>query len=357
MTRVWLRWVPAAAASAVIAAGALAVPLQAGAAVNLPDKTPQEVLAMIGESTVDTLSGTLEQTSRLGLPDLSMGGSAAGDDAASALELLTGTHTARVYLDGPGQARVQVLDRLAERDLIVNGTDVWLYDSKDNEATHLTLPADAGSRDAPTPGSTQTPAQLADKLLAELDPSTAVSVDDDTEVAGRTAYDLVLTPRSDDTLVGSVSIAVDSESGLPLRVEVQARGETQPAFELAFTALSLQKPDAALFDFQPPAGADVREQALPKPGTSQPGTSQPGTEHGDFPGTVRGTGWESVLELPAGSVPADLTASPLYAQATEAVDGGRLLSTSLLNVLIADDGRVFAGSVPASRLQAAAAGG
>lgn len=352
MTRVWLRWVPAAAASAVIAAGALAVPLQAGAAVNLPDKTPQEVLAMIGDSTVDTLSGTLEQTSRLGLPDLSMGGSTADDQAASALELLTGTHTARVYLDGPGQARVQLMDRLAERDLIVNGTDVWLYDSKDNEATHLTLPADAGSRPSPAPGSQQTPAQLADKLLAELDPSTAVSVDADTEVAGRTAYDLVLTPRGNDTLVGSVSIAVDSETGLPLRVEVQARGETEPAFELAFTALSLAKPDAALFDFQPPAGADVREQALP-----EHGTPQKGTERGDFPGTVSGTGWESVVELPAGSVPAELTASPLYAQATEAVDGGRLLSTSLVNVLITDDGRVFAGSVPASRLQAAAAGG
>lgn len=353
MTRVWLRWVPAAAASAVIAAGALAVPLQAGAAVNLPDKTPQEVLAMIGESTVDTLSGTLEQTSRLGLPDLSMGGSAAGDDAASALELLTGTHTARVYLDGPGQARVQVLDRLAERDLIINGTDVWVYGSRDNEAIHLTLPAGAASRHAPTPGTAQTPAQLADTILAELDPSTEVSVDDDTEVAGRTAYDLVLTPRSDGTLVGSVSIAVDSETGLPLRVEVQARGETEPAFELAFTALSLAEPDAALFDFQPPAGADVREQALPDHGSSQPGAEQPG----GFPGTVSGAGWETVLELPAGSVPADLTASPLYAQATESVDGGRLLSSSLVNVLIADDGRVFTGSVPASRLQAAAAGG
>jgi len=359
MTRVWLRWVPAAAASAVIAAGALALPLQAGAAVNLPDKTPQEVLAMIGDSTVDTLSGTVEQTSRLGLPDLSMGGSTAGDQAASALELLTGTHTARVYLDGPGRARVQVMDRLAERDLIVNGTDVWLYDSKENEATHLALPADAGSPDAPTPGNTRTPAELADKLLAELDPSTRVSVVDDTEVAGRTAYDLVLTPRSSDTLVGSVSIAVDSETGLPLRVEVQARGETEtetePAFELAFTKLSLETPDAALFAFEPPAGASVKEQALPEPPSAGHGPKD--TRHSDFPGSVSGTGWETVVELPAGSVPAEVTASPLYAQATEAVSGGRLLRTALVNVLITDDGRVFAGSVPAERLPAAAAGG
>jgi len=52
---------------------------------------------------------------------------------------------------------------------------------------------------------------------------------------------------------------------------------------------------------------------------------------------------------------AELTASPLYSQLTDAVDGGRALSTTLMSVLITDDGRVFAGSVPVERLQAAAA--
>jgi hypothetical protein len=37
------------------------------------------------------------------------------------------------------------------------------------------------------------------------------------------------------------------------------------------------------------------------------------------------------------------------------VQGGRLLSTALVNVLVLDDGRVVAGSVPLERLQAAAA--
>ncbi len=38
-----------------------------------------------------------------------------------------------------------------------------------------------------------------------------------------------------------------------------------------------------------------------------------------------------------------------------AVDGGRALSSTLVSVLITDDGRVFAGAVPVERLQAAAA--
>ncbi|WGZ79691.1 hypothetical protein [Arthrobacter sp. EM1] len=41
-------------------------------------------------------------------------------------------------------------------------------------------------------------------------------------------------------------------------------------------------------------------------------------------------------------------------QLAVAVPGGRLVSTSLLNVLILDDGRIFVGSVPLERLQAAA---
>ena len=35
---------------------------------------------------------------------------------------------------------------------------------------------------------------------------------------------------------------------------------------------------------------------------------------------------------------------------TSAVDGGRVLQTSLITVLITDDGRVLAGAVPAARL-------
>ncbi len=39
---------------------------------------------------------------------------------------------------------------------------------------------------------------------------------------------------------------------------------------------------------------------------------------------------------------------------TSAVDGGRVLQTSLVTVLITDDGRVLAGAVPAARLVEAA---
>ena len=65
-----------------------------------------------------------------------------------------------------------------------------------------------------------------------------MTVGPDVQVAGRAAYNLVLTPKSEATLVDSVAIAVDGESGLPLGVELKARGQSEPAFSVAFTSLN-----------------------------------------------------------------------------------------------------------------------
>ena len=349
--RAWLRWIPAAVVPAMIGAGALAVAAQAGAAPDLAPKTPEQLLTLVGQSTVRAFFGTFEQTSELGLPKLpSRGGTLSGP--AAALDLLTSSHTARVYVDGPTNLRVQVMDTLAERDVVRRGNDLWLYSSEANTATHVTLPAAPATQDATIPGGMETPAQLARLVLAAVDPSTDVAVGQETTVAGRTAYDLVIAPRSSSTLVGSVSIAVDSATGLPLSVVVRARGQDKPAFSLAFTSLTVSAPAAERFQFVPPPGAEVQQQVLPALGTKH---EIAGASTGPPP-TVSGTGWDAVVELPLGAAPSELTSSPLFGQLTQAVPGGRLLHTSLLNILLTDDGRILAGSVPVERLQAVAAG-
>jgi hypothetical protein len=183
--------------------------------------------------------------------------------------------------------------------------------------------------------------------------------------------------------VDSVAIAVDGDSGLPLGVEVKARGQAEPAFSVAYTSLTLEAPDAAIFNFTPPPGATVEEIPVPdhKAAAALP-PSDAAAKAAKRP-TVTGTGWASVLEFPAGAMalpgqaqpqdgaPDPATANPLQPdpsdpagtrsgaaalleQAAVTVPGGRLVSTSLVNVLILDDGRILAGSVPLERLQAAA---
>jgi outer membrane lipoprotein-sorting protein len=378
-----VRWLPAVAVPAVIAAGVLAGTIPARAGDPLPEKSPAEVLALLSGHKDHSFSGTIEQTIDLGLPELPATGPAQGPASAgggaSAAELLTGGHTARVYMDGKTKVRIQVVDRLAERDVVRRDNDVWFYSSKDNSAAHLTLPSFAGDLPLPVPPAPDQPAapdqapapspvDIAGRLLEEIEPSTAVTVGDDVTVAGRAAYNLLLEPRTDGTLVGSAAIAVDGETGLPLSVQVTARGATSPSLSAAFTSLSLEAPDDALFTFVPPPGSTV-EELQPRDAPPWPTTfREPGTvidpehlaaihTHPPLP-SVTGKGWETVVEIPAaaagGTLPDALLRDPLLSQAAVAVPGGRLLSTTLVNVLVTDDGRLFAGMVPADTLQAAA---
>ena len=388
MSRNSTKWLPAIVVPVVIAAGVIAVPLQAGAAVDLPDKTPEQVLLMVSDSTISAFSGTVEKTAELGLPDIDLSagmsesmsdsmaesapegttepGAAATGALASVMELFSGSHTARIYVDGsdsdgPAKARVQIQDRMAERNVVSNGTDVWAYDSKSNTASHLVIPADALATAeakftemvASAPADVSTPSQVAERFLSEIDSSTTVSVGTDDTVAGRTAYELVLTPKATQTLVESVSISVDSETGVPLQVTVRANGQEDPAFQVGFTAVDFSTPSADLFDFTPPAGATVEEVALPVMPEMPADEPKPEIPAENVP-VVTGTGWDAIVEVPAASVPSELSANPMLSELATAVDGGQLFSTALVNVFLADDGRVFAGSVPVELLQAAA---
>jgi outer membrane lipoprotein-sorting protein len=417
-SRRFSRWIPAIAAPIAIGVGVVLVPMQANAAVDLPDLTPAELLEFAASSEVDALSGTVEQTSELGLPDLSgltgtMGGGAGGaggagdtdgrgefgsddsdaddsdaDSGASAsdlddlISLATGTHTARVYLDG-SNARLQVLDRLAERDVYLSEEGAWIYDSAEKAATHVTVDqaaldalkaeAEANGEDAqarledelgaPLP----TPDEVLDQALAKLDASTDVTVGTDTRVAGREVYELVLEPRDDDTLVGEVSVAIDGENGVPLAASVTARGADDPAFSVAFTDVSFEAPDASVFAFTPPEGTEVTEHVVPVPTVAeleqwkaQAESAEQGGAEGMPQPIVHGEGWSAVVELPAGEAGAQALrgeASAMVDMLTEPVDGGRILETSLVTVLLTDDGRVLAGAVTADRLLDAAASG
>ncbi|MDQ0893829.1 LolA family protein [Agromyces ramosus] len=396
------RWIPAIAAPIAIGVAVVLVPMQANAAVDLPDLTPAELLEFAASSDVEALSGTIEQRSELGLPDLSgltgaMGGGGTvgaesddfghgGEGGASAtdlddlISLATGAHTARVYLDD-SNARLQVLDRLAERDVYLSDEGAWLYDSAERAATHVTVDeaaldafeaeAEAHADEArqrleaelgtPLP----TPEQVLDDALAKLDETTEVSVGTDGRVAGREVYELVLEPRDTDTLVGDITVAIDGETGVALAASVTARGADEPAFSVAFTDVSFEAPDASVFEFTPPEGTEVTEHVVPIPTVAELEQWQAAAGSADDAGAgmprpiVHGEGWSAVVELPVGAAGAaglGAEASAMLETLTEPVDGGRILSTSLVTVLLTDDGRVLAGAVPPDRLLAVASG-
>lgn len=347
----------------LLAGAAIAVPMAASGAVDLPDKTPQELIAFAGASDVEALSGTIEQKSELGLPDIgALTGpmESAGDGPSSAqiedlVSLVTGSHTAKVYLDGDS-ARLQVLDRLGERNVYVDGAagEVWYVDSESQSATKLVLPDEEELRDAYGEGAEKpeagdalpTPDEMLDEALARLDESTEVTVGTDARVAGREVYELVLTPRTDDTLVGDVRFAIDGETGVALSASVTARGATEPAFQVAFTQVDFSAPDASVFAFEPAAGLEVTEKDVPLPIDREQGELS--TPQEETAPRVVGEGWSAVVELANPGMDAEQQA--MLDSVTTAVDGGRVVQTSLVSVMITDDGRILVGAVPTQRL-------
>jgi outer membrane lipoprotein-sorting protein len=341
-----LRWaVPAVVAvtvaGAVLATSAAADPTPAG----LAPRTATELLADLAAPTTEALSGTVTETANLGLPELP--GSAAS--SLGPLTLLSGTHTLRVWADGPTRSRVALQGQLAEYDVVRSGRDVWTWSNEKSEAAHLVLPERTTAPPLPV-DVLGTPAQAAAAALAAVDPSTGVSVEDAVTVAGRAARQLVLTPKGSGSLVGSVRIAVDASTNVPLRVQVFAAADTTtPALEVGFSAISYSTPDAAVFTFTPPAGASVTELAAPAATTpGDPGRTAQRP-------TVTGTGWTSVVELSGVDLTALTQGRPqLLDQLTTRVAQGRVLSTALVSVLLSDDGRVLVGAVPPATLEAAA---
>jgi outer membrane lipoprotein-sorting protein len=307
------------------------------------------------------------ETSDLGLPSLpSVGGH--GGSSASFSSLVSGSHTMRVWYAGPDQVRVALLGQLGESDLVRNAGDVWAWSSDTNTATHWTAPTSDGAQRMTGPmtpgdasGTPVTPQQAAEAALAAIDPTTRVTTDPTAVVAGRSAYELVLTPRDSRSTVGSVRIAIDGSTHLPTRVQVYARGAASPAFEIGFTSFSTSTPPASTFAFTPPPGATVKQ------GSSTAPSGTPGS-HGMHSGTapqVVGTGWTSVVVARVGSMTSGqgsgsgslagvLKSLPTVSGAW---GSGHLLHGALFSAVLTDDGRIAVGAVPPSMLYAALAHG
>ena len=180
------------------------------------------------------------ETASLGLPSLP--GTA---DPTSIASLLTGSHTVKVWYAGPRHFRLAVPGPLSETDLIADGNTAWLWQSTANSVTEYALPAHAaGPADPPTPARSPR-SRPPSRCWPRSGQTTTVSVDSNVTVAGQAAYELVLAPKDSRSLVGQVQIAVDGRNGVPLRLQVYARGASSPAFQVGYTSIQFVTPAPA----------------------------------------------------------------------------------------------------------------
>ena len=367
-SRPWLRWlVPLAAVLAIVATTLVAG--NASADEKLPPRSADQLLVDLQQANVDGFSGTVQQSADLGIPALP-GVSEHGSDFTS---LISGTHTLRVAYAAPDSSKVSLLGDLSESSIIRHGDDLWTWSSKENEATHTTIDADArkaSPKDLPA-DAPKTPQEAAQRILAASADSTNVSVATDTTVAGRAAYELVLTPKDDRSLISSIRIAVDGTEHVALRVQVFADDRTAPVAAIGFTAVDFATPAASEFEFTPPKGAKVTEvdpEEHSKPSQADREAAKKAREQAEP--TIVGEGWTSVA---VGKLPTDDLSSTKAGGQGRSVDNevdlqaylaqlpkvsgswgsGRLLAGTAFSVVITDDGRYAVGAVAPDLLYAA----
>jgi outer membrane lipoprotein-sorting protein len=395
----------------------------ASAAVpSLPSRTPAQLLAAVGRAAQQPpgpYTATVQQTANLGLPQLP-----AATQSGISSSLTSGTQSIDIWYANPQHVRIAVPAQAAESDARLDGRTLWLWNSKNQTATKLTLPmysasshnrngvAGSGSSSADAPSMAVTPQAAASELLRAIGPTTVVGVQSPVYVANRPAYQLSLAPKSSQSLVSQVLIAIDASRGIPLRVEVYGRG-TGLAYSIGFTSLSFGTPAAANFSFAPPPGATVTTQVVPANprallqglwvagGLAGYAPLTPSSAGPGKPADVIGSGWMSVVATPASpavaaavrqllaaprsggnsadrggffgssssqapgtsapgqpAVPVGPYLAPLQALlvASTRVSGswgsGRLLQTTLVSVLVTSKGQILAGAVSPSVLYA-----
>ncbi len=324
----------ATAAAGAIGLGLLAVPAGAGQSPSLPEVSAEQLVASVLTAEPPALAGTVQLDNALGLPALP-GLSEQQPHESPLSEAVT---TARVWSDGQGRSRLALPSHSGEQTYIADGDTLWRYDSASRTATAIEHDAPSAADQRPAVD----PAAAAQALVGTVRETSNVAVDGTARVAGRPAYELVLTPApTERTLLREVRVAVDSATRLPLQLTVLANGSPEPALQAGFTDLEVGPQDAGLFTFTPPEGVTVQRPELPRHDEMALGA---------MVRTV-GDGWDTVVvgRLPesgdTGSDPLAL-ARELGRPASGPWGSGWAIDTAVGTVLVTSDGRVAAGAVP-----------
>jgi hypothetical protein len=179
-------------------------------------------------------AGYAESNATFGLPPLGA--------FSSVSSLLDGTTKMQVWQASPQSWRVDVIADASERDTYSDGTDQFLWDSQQQLLTEI-----IGHQSIRLPVAADLVApSLAVRLIKEAGTGAHLSLLPPQRVAGQAAAGLRLVPSDPASTVGEVDIWANPVSGLPLMVNIIARGGTRPALQTQFFQVSAWRPDPAI---------------------------------------------------------------------------------------------------------------
>jgi outer membrane lipoprotein-sorting protein len=243
----------AIAAFAAIVAGGTAIALAAQGSGPVPKPKPlaMAVRDAVSAPQVPGISADISFTN--GLIDTS---EIQGSDP-----LLQGG-SGHLWVSQAGEFRLELYGDNGDPELVVNKSSWWISDPTLQTVYEGTLPADSTQQSKSHGGKLPTVAQIQadiNRLAQHLHLSGAAP----TDVGGRPAYTVTVSPKQAGGLVGKLQLAWDAIRGVPLRFAVYAHGSSKPALEVAASNISYGAVDQSVFAITPPAGYHVVSVATP----------------------------------------------------------------------------------------------
>lgn len=288
---------------------------------HLATITPAQLLANVAQRAGDVaaVSGDVSwKNDVLGLSMLSFGGQGGGD-----LTALLSSGSGRVWVQD-GKARFEIQGATGDTTIVGDSASVWVYAYAGNTATEYTLPA--GSRETQgsgqssttpfSPAATADPVAAIDGFIQKLAPDATLAMSDPVTVAGQGCYVLSLIPKATNTVFGSVQVAIDGTTYLPLKLDIYAKGAVKPVFTVGFTSVSYSTLADSIFAFTPPPNATVEHKTLTLPAAMAGGSGTvPAIGSDGTSDQSSSTGERAPLTLAEAAAKAGFT--PLAAQTTD----------------------------------------
>jgi outer membrane lipoprotein-sorting protein len=261
-------------ATGLIGISATALALALGSAPTPPAAPLAQAIhgAIAGarSSSIEGFSASVELTDRLVEgSELANAGGQGGGIASN--PLLTGG-SGRLWVSRDGRLRLELQAEKGDTELVYDGHTVTIYDASSNTVYRYTPSehedgwtgaplkkpngGDAGSHEVPSVAKIE-------EAIAKIRKHAGLSGATPTDVGGRAAYTVRVSPSEGGSLIGGAELSFDAANGLPLRAAVYSSTTTAPVIELAADEVSYGPVPDSVFAINPPPGATVKELKLP----------------------------------------------------------------------------------------------
>lgn len=193
-----------------------------------------------------------------------------GESVVEGSDPLLGGASGRLWASADGRLRLELQADVSagsagDFQVLVDGERFTAYDPGTETVYRGALPVRQGSDSQDEPGTDEPPSLgQVQAGIEEAMEHAALSGATPTDVAGRPAYTVRVSPKANGGLIGGAELAWDAANGVPLRAAVYAKGEGSPVLELKATEISFGAVPDSVFEVTPPPGAKVVDLGAPE---------------------------------------------------------------------------------------------